>query len=211
MEDGVIDSLIKRTTGPKAGMSPGNADRRTLAEKLASQREAALRDGGQNAPPPAPPPAAQPQPEAPPMSDHDAIVEAAKRARDGGQAPAAKSRRTCLVVDDSRVVRKVGRGIVEALGFTVIEAENGEEALSRCKASMPDLILTDWDMPVMTGIEFVRSLRALPGSNAAKVIFCTSKGQAQDIHDGIAAGADDYVLKPFDEATLKAKLAKLNV
>lgn len=208
MEDGVIKSLIKRTTGPHSGQSQGerraSADGRTLGEKIASQREQA----GADAPRADMPAAETPAPA--PMNDHDAIVEAAKRARDGAR-PAGKAQRTCLVVDDSRVVRKVSRGIVESLGFAVIEAENGEEALARCRASMPDLVLTDWDMPVMSGLEFVQALRALPGADAAKVVFCTSKGAAQDIHDGIAAGADDYVLKPFDASTLKPKLAKLNV
>ena len=113
------------------------------------------------------------------------------------------------MVDDSRVVRKVSRGVVESLGYSALEAENGEEALARCKAAMPDLVITDWQMPVMSGIEFVQALRALPGGRKATVVFCTSKSEATDIHEGIAAGADDYVLKPYDEATLKAKLAKL--
>lgn len=124
--------------------------------------------------------------------------------------PVAPARpRRCLIVDDSRVVRKVSRKIVENLGYDVIEAENGEEALARCKADMPDLILLDWDMPVMTGIEFISRLRALNAPHRAKAVFCTSKGDTHDIYRGIDAGADEYVTKPFDEASLKAKLEKI--
>ena len=137
--------------------------------------------------------------------DVDAIVRQARaeRANGGAAVPVA---RTCLVVDDSRVVRKVSRKIATAAGYDVIEAENGEEALARCRQSMPDLILLDWDMPVMTGIEFVTKLRKLPARRRSKVIFCTSKARAKDIHAGIAAGADDFLVKPFDEKALTAKL-----
>lgn len=124
-------------------------------------------------------------------------------------AAAAPRPRLCLIVDDSRVVRKVSRSIVEALGYQVIEAENGQEALARCQQAMPDLVLVDWDMPVMTGIDFVTALRALPGNERARAVFCTSKSGAHDIHRGIAAGADEYVTKPFTEATLRVKLAAI--
>ncbi|TIX52168.1 response regulator [Alteraurantiacibacter aquimixticola] len=117
--------------------------------------------------------------------------------------------KTCLVVDDSRVVRKVASKIAASLGYRVVEAENGEEGLARCKQHMPDLVLTDWQMPVMSGIEFVGELRAIPTHKAPTVVFCTQMSQASDIHEGIAAGADDYIVKPFDEAQLRAKLLKL--
>ena len=117
--------------------------------------------------------------------------------------------KTCLIVDDSRVIRKVSSKIAISLGYVPVEAENGEEALARCKKSMPDLVLTDWNMPEMDGIEFVAKLRAIPTPKEPIVVFCTSNGEAKDIHDGIAAGADDYIVKPFDEAALRAKLEKL--
>lgn len=114
--------------------------------------------------------------------------------------------RQCLIVDDSRMIRKVSRRIVEGLGYAVTEAENGEEGLARCKASMPDLVITDWNMPVMTGIEFVTALRAIPADRQPRVVFCTTNSGAKDIHKGIDAGADEYVIKPFDETALLTKL-----
>lgn len=117
--------------------------------------------------------------------------------------------KVCLIVDDSRVIRKVSAKIARSLGYSPIEAENGEEALARCNAAMPAVVLTDWNMPEMDGIEFVSKLRAIPTPKEPIVIFCTSNGEAKDIHAGIGAGADDYIVKPFDESTLKAKLEKL--
>ncbi len=154
----------------------------------------------------------EPQPAAPPTAldagdDTDAIIRAAKAMRAEQAAPQADRR--CLIVDDSRVVRKLSRKIAEELGYRVAEAENGEEALARCRQAMPDLVITDWQMPVMSGVEFVARLRAIPGADRARVMFCTSKGEATDIHEGIAAGADDYIVKPFNEAALKAKVERL--
>ncbi|RNJ61755.1 MAG: response regulator [Porphyrobacter sp. IPPAS B-1204] len=131
------------------------------------------------------------------------------RDRYAGTSVSAATAKTCLIVDDSRVIRKVSSKIALSLGYVPVEAENGEEALARCKKSMPDLVLTDWNMPEMDGIEFVTKLRSIPTPKEPVVVFCTSNGEAKDIHDGIAAGADDYIVKPFDEAALKAKLEKL--
>ena len=126
--------------------------------------------------------------------------------RDGKQEEVAQVvAQTCLVVDDSRVIRKVSSKIARSLGYEVIEAQDGLEALARCKQAMPELVLTDWDMPEMDGLEFVKNLRAIPTSKPPTVVFCTSKGQIAEIQ----AGADDYIVKPFDESALRAKLEKL--
>ena len=121
----------------------------------------------------------------------------------GGMAGQAKR---CLIVDDSRMIRKVERRIAESLGYSVSEAENGEEALAKCKASMPQLILLDWDMPVMSGIEFVAELRRIECDNRPKVVFCTNNSNALDYEQAIAAGADDYVIKPFEPKNFLARL-----
>ena len=114
--------------------------------------------------------------------------------------------RSCLVVDDSKVIRKVARHILETLDFAVEEAEDGREALSRCEARMPDVILLDWNMPVMSGMEFLRALRQRDGDGQPKVVFCTTENDIAHIRAAIAAGADEYVMKPFDRETLQTKL-----
>jgi two-component system chemotaxis response regulator CheY len=112
----------------------------------------------------------------------------------------------CLIVDDSRVIRKVSRHIVESFEFEVSEAENGQDALAQCKEALPDLILLDWNMPVMNGIEFIGALRRLSGGSQPKVVFCTTENDVAHIREAIEAGADEYVMKPFDHDTLQMKL-----
>lgn len=119
--------------------------------------------------------------------------------------------RTCLIVDDSRIIRKVARRIVEGLGFEVDEAADGAEALAFCSGLMPEVILLDWSMPVMDGMTFLRRLRALPGGMAPKVLFCTIETRAERIAEALSAGADDYVMKPFDGEILTSKLAEVGV
>ena len=115
--------------------------------------------------------------------------------------------RTCLIVDDSRIIRKVARRIVEGLKFEVDEAADGSEALTFCAGVMPDVILLDWSMPVMDGLTFLRRLRALPGGDRPKVLFCTIETRAERIAEALSAGADDYVMKPFDGEILSSKFA----
>ena len=144
--------------------------------------------------------------------DVDAVVRAAKAMRDGGGAEVSQAAaNVCLIVDDSRVIRKVSSKIVRTLGFVPVEAQDGLEALARCKKAMPALVLTDWDMPEMDGLEFVRQLRAIPTPKRPTVVFCTSKNKPADVHASIQAGADDYIVKPFDESGLRAKLERLGL
>ena len=117
----------------------------------------------------------------------------------------------CLIVDDSRVIRKVSRHIVEGFGFEVSEAENGLDALDRCRERMPDLILLDWNMPIMSGIEFIVALREMGDEGQPKVMFCTTEHDVEHVREGIAAGADEYVMKPFDHETLQFKLGRIGL
>ena len=120
--------------------------------------------------------------------------------------------KTCLVVDDSKVIRKVARHILEALHFNVEEAGDGREALNRCEAgNLPDVILLDWNMPVMSGMEFLRSLRGAALPNRPKVVFCTTENDVAHIRAAIDAGADEYMMKPFDRDTLESKLQLVGV
>ena len=116
--------------------------------------------------------------------------------------------RTCLIVDDSRIIRKVARRIVEGLGFEVDEAADGAEALAWCRGAMPEAILLDWNMPVMSGLEFLRHLRKEPGGEAPKVIFCTVENEPAAIREALESGADEYIMKPFDSEIVTAKFVE---
>ena len=119
--------------------------------------------------------------------------------------------KSCLVVDDSKVIRKVARHILETLDFSVSEAADGAEALDRCRAEAPDVVLLDWNMPVMNGIDFLRALGGLDLGRRPKVVFCTTENGMAYIRAAIDAGADEYVMKPFDRETLESKLQIVGV
>jgi two-component system, chemotaxis family, chemotaxis protein CheY len=119
--------------------------------------------------------------------------------------------KSCLVVDDSKVIRKVARHILEGLDFSVSEACDGREALDACIASTPDVILLDWNMPVMSGMEFLRAMRDTDLPSRPKVVFCTTENGLAHIRAAIEAGADEYVMKPFDRDTLESKLQIVGV
>ena len=113
--------------------------------------------------------------------------------------------KTCLHVDDSKAIRAIVRPILVKLGFEVLEAGDGAEALKICQAKFPDAILLDWNMPVMDGLEFLKALRATPGGDAPIVIFCTTENRPKQIEEGILAGANEYVMKPFNQEILQSK------
>jgi len=115
---------------------------------------------------------------------------------------------TCLVVDDSRVVRKAARRILEKLGYAVREAADGAEALEACRAEMPRAVLLDWNMPVMDGISFLRAARAEFGPDHPIVVLCTTEAAMDRIVEALQAGAQEYIMKPFDEALLQDKFVQ---
>ena len=117
----------------------------------------------------------------------------------------------CLVVDDSRVVRKVARKILEELSFTCAEAEDGKQAMEACAKQMPDAILLDWNMPVMTGIEFLRRLRKMSGGDYPKVVFCTTENDLAHIQEALSAGANEYIMKPFDSDIIQTKFQQVGL
>ena len=119
--------------------------------------------------------------------------------------------KTCLVVDDSSIIRKVARRILEGLEFQIMEAENGEEAIETCKRQLPDAILLDWNMPKMDGYDFLRVLRRLPGGDGPKVVFCTTENDVAHIARALHAGANEYIMKPFDKDIVQAKFQEVGL
>jgi two-component system chemotaxis response regulator CheY len=115
-----------------------------------------------------------------------------------------------LVVDDSKAIRQIERKYLEELGFEVLEAKNGKEALEVLKEH-PDisLILLDWHMPVMNGYEFLKTLRANPQYQEIKVMMVTTENQQKSVIDAIMAGANEYLMKPFDKEMLETKIRYL--
>jgi len=119
--------------------------------------------------------------------------------------------KTCLVVDDSSIVRKIARRILEEMSFNVVEAEDGVDALVICKKGMPEAILLDWNMPVIDGYQFLGHLRRMPGGDTPKVVFCTTETGIDHISRAIDGGANEYIMKPFDKGIVSAKFEEVGL
>ena len=119
--------------------------------------------------------------------------------------------KSCLIVDDSKVIRTVARRILEKLNFEIEEAGDGKAALDACRRRMPDAILLDWNMPKMDGYEFLRMLRRLPGGDSPKVVFCTTENDVAHIARALHAGANEYIMKPFDKEIVEAKFQEVGL
>ena len=117
--------------------------------------------------------------------------------------------RTCLVVDDSSVIRKVARRILEGLDFQIVEAEDGAKALDACKRAMPEAVLLDWNMPVMDGITLIQNVRKDPAHKNKPILMLTTEGLASKKQEGRAAGATGWIVKPFDPEKLLQTVAKV--
>lgn len=119
--------------------------------------------------------------------------------------------KNCLIVDDSNVIRKVARRILEDMNFIIDEAEDGEQALSKCRHNMPDAILLDWNMPVMDGLEFLIALRQEKNGKTPKVVFCTTENDVAHIMRAMRSGANEYIMKPFDKEIVEAKFNEIGL
>ena len=119
--------------------------------------------------------------------------------------------KTCLIVDDSGIIRKVARRILESLEFQILEAENGEQAFEICQRELPDAILLDWNMPKMDGYDFLCVLRRLPGGERPKVVFCTTENDVAHIARALQAGANEYIMKPFDKDIVEEKFQEIGL
>jgi two-component system chemotaxis response regulator CheY len=118
-----------------------------------------------------------------------------------------------LVIDDSRAMRMILSRITSGLGFEVWEAGNGREALDLLNATeiVPQVALVDWNMPEMNGLEFIIAVRADPKYRAMTLMMVTTESEQGQIVRALAAGAHEYVIKPFTPDAIEEKLALLGV
>jgi two-component system, chemotaxis family, chemotaxis protein CheY len=114
----------------------------------------------------------------------------------------------CLIADDSAIIRKVARQMLEQMNFEVLEAENGLEAIDRCKSDAPDVVLLDWQMPIHGAMDFLALLRKQTSGPRPQVIYCITENDPVDISRAFAAGADNYLMKPYNRQMLKTKLTE---
>jgi two-component system chemotaxis response regulator CheY len=121
------------------------------------------------------------------------------------------SKKTCLVVDDSPLVRQLLKFAIEGQGLAVDEAEDGILAFAKCVVSMPDVIFIDWNMPRMDGMELLRKIRAYDGGDKPTIIFCTVEDKQSCINMAKNNGADEYIVKPFDRQMIATTLRQLGV
>jgi two-component system chemotaxis response regulator CheY len=119
--------------------------------------------------------------------------------------------KTCLVVDDSSVIRKVARRILEEMKFEISEAEDGVQALDMCRLGLPDVVFLDLNMPRMDGMTFLKEMRNLPGGERPKVVFSTTERDMAYINQALRAGADEFIMKPFDRDIVEAKFHRVGL
>ncbi|HEY9226118.1 MAG TPA: response regulator [Gemmatimonadaceae bacterium] len=114
-----------------------------------------------------------------------------------------------LVVDDSITMRRIIINALQRIGYNdAIEASDGKEALSKFDASV-GFVITDWNMPAMSGIEFARAVRATPIGASVPILMVTTRGAREDIVSAVDAGVNNYILKPFTPSVLKEKIDRL--
>lgn len=116
---------------------------------------------------------------------------------------------TVLIVDDSSVIRQVCTVVLGELGFKTLEAEDGQHALELCMTAMPDIILVDWQMPLLNGVEFIKALRGYEGGETPHIIFLTSEFDIGQIAMSRKEGSNDHMMKPLDRKILNEKFQPL--
>ena len=115
-----------------------------------------------------------------------------------------------LVVDDMSTMRRIVKNIMKQLGFAnVEEAENGQDALDKLRAESFGLVISDWNMPVMTGIDLLRAIRADDKLKAIPVLMVTAEAQKENLIEAIKAGVSNYIVKPFTAEVLQEKMNKI--
>lgn len=117
-----------------------------------------------------------------------------------------------LIVDDSRFIRDYLKSLLKGRGLECMAAENGQAGLACLGRSGPyDVALVDWNMPVMSGLEMVKAVRRDPAWNKVKILMVTTQAENWNIEAALSAGADEYLMKPFDESALMEKLEMIGV
>jgi len=119
--------------------------------------------------------------------------------------------KTFMIVEDAPVIRKVANRILSDLGFLVVEAADGFEALDVCRNNIPEAMIVDWEMPRMNGVEFIQEFRQLEGSERTKVLYCTTEVVVPDMTRAKRAGATGFIMKPFNREILEFKLQEAGV
>jgi two-component system chemotaxis response regulator CheY len=115
-----------------------------------------------------------------------------------------------LIVDDASSMRRIIRGLLKELGFKHMrEAENGQLAMDQLKNKKADFVVSDWNMPVMTGIDLLRAIRADEVLKTIPVLMVTAEAKQENILEAVQAGVSNYIIKPFNAATLQEKLNKI--
>lgn len=115
-----------------------------------------------------------------------------------------------LVVDDMVTMRRIVKNILKQLGFSNLdEAENGQEALQKLRADTFGFVVSDWNMPVMTGIDMLRAIRADEKLKAIPVLMVTAEAQQHNLIEAVQAGVSNYIIKPFTAETMQEKIAKI--
>ncbi len=115
-----------------------------------------------------------------------------------------------LVVDDMVTMRRIVKNILKQLGFAnVEEAENGQEALQKLRADTYGFVVSDWNMPVMTGIDMLRAVRADEKLKTTPVLMVTAEAQQSNLIEAVQAGVSNYIVKPFTAETLHEKILKI--
>jgi two-component system, chemotaxis family, chemotaxis protein CheY len=119
--------------------------------------------------------------------------------------------KSCLIVDDSRVQRSFTRAIVENLAFSCREAPDGETALTACAFAMPDALVLDWNLRGMSGVECLKAVRALPHGDRPKILLCSINNDIEQIMLALEEGADEYLMKPFDQDIVRSKFEQIGL
>lgn len=120
-------------------------------------------------------------------------------------------KKTCLVVDDSNVIREIAVRIIDDLGLEALQAENAAGAIELCKTRKPGAVLLDWDLPNMGALDFLRGAAELDADGKPEIILCATENDPQQFALAKAAGANHHILKPYDKSVVASKLSEIGL